>query len=50
LTCAGEFTYHGRALHFVVNNRHFKNMDAVAKKIITLLDKYQLPPAKKGEY
>jgi len=48
--CTGEFTYHGRALRFVVNNRHFADMDAVAEKIITLLDKYRLPPAKKGEY
>lgn len=48
--CRAEFIYHGRQVKVNFSNQHFENVDGVAQKVITLLDKYRLPPAVKREY
>ncbi len=48
--CAGQFIYHNRELNFYVSNKHLLEIELVAQKIVQLLDKHRLPPARKGEY
>ena len=49
-TCTGKFIYRGRELRFVVGHRNFSQIESVGQKIVQLLDKYRLAPARKGEY
>ncbi|MFM9853902.1 MAG: hypothetical protein ACKVOJ_14030 [Sphingomonadaceae bacterium] len=48
--CKASFVYHSRTVMFHVNNQHFLDIELVAQKVIQLLDKYRLPPARKGDY